>query len=78
MVQAATQVYEDLTWRMPREAYTSQEWFDREQEELFSRVWTYAALTSQLTEVGDYVCVQAGLHPLEVLRAATRTRRARG
>ncbi len=27
---------------LPVEAYTSEEWFKREQEELFSKVWTFA------------------------------------
>jgi choline monooxygenase len=65
-----------LTWRMPREAYISQEWFDREQEELFGRVWTFAATSNELPNPGDYVCVQAGRHPLFVIRGKDGTLRA--
>ena len=57
-----------LSWNLPRDAYISQAWYDREQEELFSRVWTFAALTSELAETGDYACVQVGHHPLVVVR----------
>ena len=54
---------------MPLEAYTSQEWFDREQHELFGRVWQFGGLVEDVAESGDYVTVQAGPHPLLVVRA---------
>lgn len=61
---------------LPPEAYTSQEWFDREMEHLFGRVWSFAGMTDDLTDPGDYVCVTAGRQPIVVLRDGTGTLRA--
>ena len=55
-------------YKLPREAYTSRDWFEDEKEKLFSRVWTFAGLTNQLRQAGDFICVQAGNHPLFVVR----------
>lgn len=32
-------------WLMPRDAYVSEAWFRREQEQLFSRSWNFLTLT---------------------------------
>ena len=40
---------------LPVEAYTSQEWFDREQERIFSRTWACAGLAEDIAEPGQYV-----------------------
>ena len=53
---------------LPREAYVSQEWFERERAELFSRCWTFAGMTSDVPNPGDYSCVQAGHYLLFILR----------
>jgi Rieske 2Fe-2S family protein len=45
---------------LPVEAYTSQEWYDKEMELIFGRVWQYAGLIEDLSNPGDYVTVQAG------------------
>lgn len=42
------------------DAYTSQEWFDREQELIFSRTWRYAGFMEDITEPGQYFSVQGG------------------
>lgn len=55
-------------WLLPVEAYTSQEWFDREQEELFSRVWQFAGMQEDLTEAGSYMCIRVGRYPIIVVR----------
>ncbi|MBT3313063.1 MAG: aromatic ring-hydroxylating dioxygenase subunit alpha [Anaerolineae bacterium] len=55
-------------WRLPVEAYTSQEWFDKEQELLFSKVWQFAGMLEDIPNVGDHLCVRAGLQPLIVVR----------
>ena len=52
---------------LPIEAYTSQEWFDREQHELFGQVWQFGGFLEDLSEPGDYLTVQAGLNPLFVI-----------
>ncbi|MCV6623661.1 MAG: aromatic ring-hydroxylating dioxygenase subunit alpha [Cellvibrionaceae bacterium] len=52
---------------LPREAYYSEEWFRREQEHLFSKVWTFACSMDELSEPGDYVCLQVGKYPMVVL-----------
>ena len=53
---------------MPIEAYTSDDWFSREQQELFGKVWAFAGMTEDLKLPGDYKCVQAGRYPIVVLR----------
>ncbi len=56
--------------RLPREAYVSQDWFAREQVELFSRTWTFAGVTMDWKEPGDVRTVQAGAHSLMVVKGA--------
>ncbi len=52
---------------LPIQAYTSQEWFDREQQTIFSRTWQFAGFIEDLSDPGDYITVQAGLHNIVVL-----------
>ena len=52
---------------LPVEAYTSQEWFDREQERIFSRTWAFAGLVGDVSEPGQYVSVQAGLNNIFIV-----------
>ena len=54
--------------RLPREAYISPEWFERERRDLFGRTWAWAGLACDLPEAGDCTTVAAGDHPLVVLR----------
>ena len=61
---------------LPVEAYTSQEWFDREQERIFSRTWAYAGFVEDLTEPGQYLSVQAGANNIFVVMGADRRLRA--
>lgn len=53
--------------RLPVSAYTSQEWFDREQDKIFSKVWRYAGFIEDVTEPGQYISVQAGLNNIFVV-----------
>ena len=53
---------------LPREAYVSQEWHDREQQTLFADSWSYAATLTELSNIGDYVTLNVGPYPLMVLR----------
>lgn len=54
--------------RLPREAYTGTDWFEMEQELLFSKSWAFAGVMTDFKETGDFRTVQAGLHALIVLR----------
>ena len=49
------------------EAYTSQEWFDKEQKYIFSHTWQFAGFVEDLNEPGDYITVQAGLNNILVI-----------
>ncbi|MEM9273415.1 MAG: aromatic ring-hydroxylating dioxygenase subunit alpha [Cyanobacteria bacterium P01_F01_bin.143] len=52
---------------LPVEAYTSQEWFDKEQKYIFSDSWQFAGFIEDLNEPGDYLTVQAGLNNILVI-----------
>ena len=52
---------------LPMEAYTSQEWFNKEQKYIFSNTWQFAGFVEDLTEPGDYLTVQAGLNNILVI-----------
>ncbi len=66
------QMYHEL----PAEAYTSQEWFDREQREIFSKTWRFAGFMEDVTEPGHYLSVQAGLNNLFIVMGRDRRLRA--
>ena len=68
-----TYTHED---HLPVAAYTSQAWFDKEQEALFSQCWQFAGLTADVSEPGSAICVQAGLYPLIVVRGEDNHLRA--
>ncbi len=61
---------------LPVEAYTSQEWFDREQEMIFSRTWALAGLAEDISEPGQYISVQAGLNNIFIVMGRDRRLRA--
>ncbi len=61
---------------LPVEAYTSQEWFDREQEAIFSRTWAFAGLAGDISEPGQYTSVQAGLNNIFIVMGRDRRLRA--
>ncbi|MDE0630104.1 MAG: aromatic ring-hydroxylating dioxygenase subunit alpha [Caldilineaceae bacterium] len=52
---------------LPVEAYTSQDWYDREQERIFSRTWAFAGLVGDVSEPGQYISVQAGLNNIFIV-----------
>jgi Rieske 2Fe-2S family protein len=52
---------------LPVEAYSSQDWYDREQERIFSRTWAFAGLVGDVSEPGQYVAVQAGLNNIFIV-----------
>jgi len=61
---------------LPSEAYTSQEWFEREQKEIFSKTWRYAGFAEDISEPGQYISVQAGLNNLFIVMGRDRRLRA--
>lgn len=61
---------------LPVEAYTSQEWFEREQELIFSKVWHYAGFVEDIVNPGQYISVQAGLNNIFIVMGRDRRLRA--
>ncbi len=61
---------------LPVEAYTSREWFDREQKSIFSNTWRYAGFMEDVSEPGQYVSVQAGLNNIFIVMGRDRRLRA--
>jgi len=53
---------------LPRESYFSPEWFEREQELIFSRQWLYAGHESEIREAGDFVTREVGDESVIVMR----------
>ena len=62
--------------KLPVSAYTSQEWFDREQREIFSKTWRYAGFIEDVAEPGNYISVQAGLNNIFIVMGRDRRLRA--
>src|SRR5580704_7854911 len=53
---------------LPVDAYRSEAWFHREQEQLFAQRWVLLASLDELADPGDYVTGMAGAAPLVVIR----------
>lgn len=61
---------------LPVEAYLSQAWFNHEQKTIFSRTWQFAGFREEITEPGQYLSVQAGLHNIFIVMGRDRRLRA--
>lgn len=61
---------------LPVEAYTSQEWFDLEQEKIFSNSWRYFGFAEDVSQPGDYTSKQIGLNNICVIMGRDRRLRA--
>ena len=61
---------------LPVEAYTSQEWFDKEMKHIFSKTWQFAGLVEDVAEPGDYISVQAGLNNIFIVKGRDQRLRA--
>ena len=61
---------------LPVDAYTSRDWFDREQRLIFSNTWALAGLMEDVAEPGAYVSVQAGLNNIFVIKGRDHRLRA--
>ena len=55
---------------LPPEAYWSDDWFEREQRQVFARTWHLVADGAELVEPGDFVTFSAGHDPMVVVRGA--------
>ena len=62
--------------KLPISAYTSQDWFDRERKEIFSKTWRYAGFVEDVAEPGSYISVQAGLNNIFIVMGHDRRLRA--
>ena len=60
----------DLAPMLPRECYTSTEFFEYEREAVFARSWICVGHDTQIPEVGDYLAAEAAGEPLLVVRSA--------
>ena len=62
------QATEDGQQLIPRTGYTTETYFKREMEFLFSRYWNFVGMADDIPNPGDYQCVQAGHYPLVMVR----------
>lgn len=62
--------------RLPVEAYTGQDWFEQEQEKIFSCTWAYAGFAEDVAEPGAYTSIRAGLNELFIVMGRDRRLRA--
>ena len=65
-----------LRQMLPIKAYSSSDWFEREQREIFSRGWSFAGLESDVREPGEFLTAQCGRHNIFVLRSKDKGLRA--
>lgn len=67
---------EPMLHRLPVAAYTKRDWFEREQEAIFSRTWAYGGFAEDVSEPGAYLSVRAGLNEIFVVMGRDRRLRA--
>ncbi len=61
---------------LPRECYTSPEFFEFEREAVFARSWVCVGRVEQIPDPGDYLAVNVAGEPLLVARNAERAIKA--
>jgi phenylpropionate dioxygenase-like ring-hydroxylating dioxygenase large terminal subunit len=61
---------------LPFENYTSPDFFQKEMDSLWSRVWQWVCREEQIPHVGDYVTYEIGRRSFLVVRTAERTIKA--
>lgn len=66
----------DQVIHLPKAAYTSQEWFEREQAQIFERNWQFAGFVEDLPAAGDFLTVQVGRTNLIVIKGPDEQLRA--
>ena len=60
----------------PVEAYTSKDWFDKEQKLIFGNSWQFAGLVEDIQDPGDYVAVQCGQQNIVIVKGRDQRLRA--
>ena len=55
-------------YRLPPEAYYEEDWFRREQRQLFRRTWNHVGQSRDLPDSGSYLTTEIGGGPIVVLR----------
>ena len=55
---------------LPKEAYTAQDWFDREQRLIFGNTWQFAGFVEDIKDPGDYLTVQCGFQNIVVVKGS--------
>jgi Rieske 2Fe-2S family protein len=53
---------------LAKEAYTSQEWFENERKQLFSKTWSMVGLVSDFSDTGDYITATIANNPIAVVQ----------
>lgn len=61
---------------LPVEAYTSQDWFDKEQELIFGNTWQFAGFVEDIQDPGDYITVQCGYQNILIVKGRDQRLRA--
>ena len=61
---------------LPVEAYTSQEWFDKEQKVIFGNSWQFAGLIEDVQDPGDYISIQCGHQNIVIVKGRDQRLRA--
>jgi len=61
---------------LPVEAYTSQEWFDQEQRNIFGNSWQFAGFVEDIQDAGDYITVQCGHQNIVIVKGRDQRLRA--
>lgn len=61
---------------LPASAYTSQQWFDKEMQHVFSKTWQFAGFFEDVAEPGDSITVQAGLNNIFIIKGRDHRLRA--
>lgn len=54
--------------RLPKAAYTGQDWFELEQDVLFRSAWRFVGVTGDFNRTGDYLTTKVGRAPLAVIQ----------
>lgn len=53
---------------LPTRAYTSQDWFHKETENLLAKSWAFVGLQSDIGETGDFITATIGNNPLAIVQ----------
>jgi Rieske 2Fe-2S family protein len=61
---------------LPKEAYTSEAWFQEEKKQIFNKTWQFAGFIEDVDQPGDYISVQLGDYNLIVIKGKDQRLRA--